>query len=322
MSEDIPPVAAPSACCGPSRGAEPATAPAAPATPRKQAGLRYAAGSRLIPGGLAEVGTDRPVLPLDGEGPTRQVKVKPFRMAEAAVTNAEFASFVDDTGYVTEAERFGWSFVFYLHIAGAEVTAGVVGAEWWRRVDGATWRSPFGPSSDLDGRGDFPVVHVSWNDAMAFAQWAGGRLPSEAEWEHAARGGLRDPVYPWGDQHPDDADFFPCNIWQGSFPHTDAGADGFVGLAPAKSFQPNGYGLYNTCGNNWEWTAEAFRIRSLKASARQANERARSEGTKLLKGGSHLCHQSYCHRYRIAARLSNTPDSTTSHIGFRLAFTA
>lgn len=295
---------------------------AAPVTPREQFGGGHAGGTRLIAGGLAEVGTDHPILPVDGEAPRRQVKVKAFRIAETAVTNADFASFVEDTGYVTEAERFGWSFVFYQHIEGSEATAGVVGSEWWRRVDGATWKCPFGGSSHVADRGDFPVVHVSWNDAAAFAQWAGGRLPTEAEWEHAARGGLRDSLYPWGDQHPDDTGFFPCNIWQGNFPHTNTGADGFAGLAPARSFSPNGYGLYNMCGNSWEWTADAFRIRSLKASARLINEQAQAEHRKLLKGGSHLCHQSYCHRYRIAARLGNTPDSTTSHIGFRLAFTA
>jgi formylglycine-generating enzyme required for sulfatase activity len=275
-----------------------------------------------IPGGRAEIGTDHPLIAADGEGPRRFQRVKPFRLGATAVTNAEFMGFAEATGFVTEAERFGWSFVFYAHLEAAEATAGVVGTEWWRRVDGACWRAPFGPASNIAARLDHPVVHVSWNDAMAFAAWAGGRLPSEAEWEHAARGGLAGSVYPWGDRPPDDTAFQPCNIWQGRFPDYDTGADGYAGLAPARAFAPNGYGLYNMSGNCWEWTAESFRVRSLKAAARAANARAAEAGLKLLKGGSHLCHASYCHRYRIAARSGNTPDTSTGHIGFRLAFEA
>jgi formylglycine-generating enzyme required for sulfatase activity len=278
--------------------------------------------SAFIPGGRAEIGTDRPQIATDGEGPRRFVKVKPFRIGTTAVTNAEFAIFVEDTGYMTEAERFGWSYVFGTHIQGVDETAGVVGAEWWRRVDGCFWRMPLGPASGLAGRESHPAVHVSWNDAVAYAAWAGGRLPTEAEWEHAARGGLTGSIYPWGDRHPNDSDFTPCNIWQGDFPLRDTAVDGYAGLAPARSFEPNGYGLYNMCGNCWEWTSEPFRVRSLRAHAKSINERAAQAGFKLAKGGSHLCHASYCHRYRIAARTGNTPDSTTSHIGFRIVFDA
>lgn len=269
-----------------------------------------------IPGGKALVGTASPLLPADGEGPPRHRRVAPFLCARGTVTMAEFAAFVDATGYVTEAERFGWSFVFHLDLPGGPAgTQGIAGQEWWRRVDGASWRAPFGP----EGRAappDHPVVQVSWADALAYAGWAGGRLPSEAEWEHAARGGQGDVRYPWGDRAPDDTDFLPCNIWQGDFPRRDTGADGHAGTAPALSFAPNGYGLHNMVGNVWEWTREPFRIRSVSPKARQPKDR------KLLKGGSWMCHASYCHRYRIAARTGNSPDSTSGHTGFRLVFAA
>lgn len=270
----------------------------------------------LISGGNVQVGTASPLHGDDGESPPRQQRIKPFRLGVTTITNQQFARFVSATGYITEAERFGWSFVFYAEVVGVPATAGVVGAEWWRNVDGASWRAPFGPTSDLTDRAEHPVVHVSWHDAQAFAAWAGGRLPTEAEWEHAARGGLENPLYPWGDQAPDDTSFMPCNIWQGEFPYRNLALDGYSGLAPARCFAPNGYGLFAMAGNCWEWSAEPYRVRSLRKSARLAH--AAGEARKLLKGGSYLCHASYCHRYRIAARMGNTPDSTTSHTGFRL----
>lgn len=274
-----------------------------------------------IPGGMALVGTDRQVFPVDEEGPRRRKRLKPFRMMETAVTNAMFAVFVDDTGFVTEAERFGWSFVFHSNVSEAiQATQGVAGHEWWRRVDGAFWRLLNGPGSEPDWHPDHPVVHISWNDARAFARWAGGRLPTEAEWEHAARGGLGDVLFPWGNKEPDDTDFQPCNIWQGQFPNTNTGADGYIATAPAKSFQPNGYGLYNMCGNVWEWSADPLKLRSLSRRKREMGNKA--AGAKLLKGGSFLCHKSYCFRYRIAARTGTSPDSATSHQGFRLVFDA
>lgn len=271
-----------------------------------------------VPGGQGLLGTDRPVILPDEEGPCRRRKIKPFRMMETTVTNAMFAAFVAETGFVTEAERFGWSFVFHSHVPRVfEPTQGVVGIEWWRRVDGACWQAVTGPNGP-EARADHPVVHVSWNDARAFAKWAGGRLPSEAEWEHAARGGLGDVAYPWGDEDPDDVGFFPCNIWQGQFPANDLGHDGYRATAPAKSFAPNGFGLYNMVGNVWEWSAEPYRFRTLSKQKRAAAKKP--VGAKLLKGGSFLCHRSYCYRYRIPARTGNTPDSTTSHQGFRLVF--
>ncbi|HEX2885191.1 formylglycine-generating enzyme family protein [Vineibacter terrae] len=272
-----------------------------------------------IPGGRSFVGTDRTVIAADGEGPRRAVTLRPFALDATAVTNARFAAFVDATGFVSEAERFGWSFVFDSRLPDAG-TAVVPGAAWWRRVDGACWRRPQGPGSAVDGRPDHPVVHISFNDAAAFAAWSGGRLPSEAEWEHAARGGLHDAVYPWGDAPPDEAGPHRCNIWQGRFPDEDVGADGYAGTAPVRAFAPNGYGLYNMCGNAWEWSAEIFRVRSLKRAARQLNDAARVEQKRILKGGSYLCHRSYCFRYRIAARIGNPPDTTACHIGFRVAY--
>ena len=236
------------------------------------------------------------------------------------MTNDRFAAFVAATRYVTEAERFGWSFVFHLFLSDPARHAPLPGAEWWRKVDGATWRAPEGPGSDIGDRGDHPVTHVSWNDAQAFATWAGGRLPTEAEWERAAQGGLENPRYPWGDRHPEETGFTPCNIWQGAFPLRNTGADGYRGTAPARSYAPNGYGLYNMAGNVWEWTADRFRIKSMSRDAQAHKAALGNELRYLTKGGSYLCHDSYCFRYRIAARSSNTPDSSTGHTGFRLVY--
>lgn len=221
---------------------------------------------------------------------------------------------------MTEAEGFGWSYVFHLDVPKRlEPTLGISGLEWWRRVDGADWREVNGPGTAEEAcHPDHPVVHVSWNDAAAFAKWAGGRLPSEAEWEHAARGGLGDVKYPWGDRDPDDTEFFPCNIWQGEFPHSNTLGDGFAATAPARSFEPNGHGLYNMAGNVWEWTSDLYTVRSLKQSVRKRLEGMK--GHRVSKGGSFLCHSSYCHRYRIAARSGSPPDSATTHAGFRIVW--
>ena len=246
-------------------------------------------------------------------------RVKPFLIGATSVTNAEFAAFVEATSYVTEAERWGWSFVFWTDVPkAAGPTEGVIGSEWWRRVDGATWRAIHGPGSEDACRPDHPAVHMSWNDAAAYAAWVGGRLPSEAEWEHAARGGLGDVRFPWGDEEPDDSGFFPCNIWQGRFPQANSAADGHAGTAPARCFEPNGFGLYNMVGNVWEWSADEFRIRSLKKRVRERLKTMR--GFRLSKGGSFLCHRSYCYRYRIAARSGISPDSSAAHQGFRIAW--
>lgn len=304
-------------CCGPSR--EPslgAQHPVFESTARSA--LEYAAVA--VPGGRGLVGTSRPVIPDDGEGPLRKTKLKPFRISPTAVSNAEFEAFVKATGYVTEAERIGWSFVFWAQVpADTQTTEWAQGADWWRRVDGANWRDINGPGTAAKAwHPDHPVVHMSWNDAQAYCTWAGGRLPSEVEWEHAARGGLGDVPFPWGTEEPDDHDHTPCNIWQGRFPETNTGKDGYLTTAPVQSFQPNGYGLYNMVGNVWEWTADTYRIKSLKRAVKE--RLAQMKGYRLAKGGSFLCHASYCYRYRIAARSGTSPDSATTHYGFRVVW--
>ncbi|MGR3501025.1 formylglycine-generating enzyme family protein [Pseudaestuariivita sp.] len=302
-------------CCTPSRGGQSVSS----GMVGVPVGGAMDSDAVLIPGGTALVGTDTPALPQDEEGPLRRVKVAPFRMARGPVTNAQFAAFVRDTGYVTEAERFGWSFVFWAQVPEAlGATQAVAGTEWWRRVDGADWRCINGPGSEDAWHPEHPVVQVSWRDARAYAAWAGGRLPSEAEWEHAARGGLGDMPFPWGEDAPSDVNVGHCNIWQGRFPEVNTGADGYVTTAPARSFAPNGYGLYGTVGNVWEWTAEPFKLRSMKAGAKARMRQMK--GYKLLKGGSFLCHASYCFRYRIAARTGNAADSATPHQGFRMVW--
>lgn len=315
-----------SCCTGPQQGgnAQPhelASAPGTVVMPPPVAGPRQVAEHAVpIPGGRAFVGTGRTEVADDGEGPVRRVGVKPFLMGATSVTNAEFAAFVDATGHVSEAERWGWSFVFWSDVPErAGPTEGVVGSEWWRRVAGASWRDIHGPgTSDTVWQPDHPAVHMSWHDASCYAAWVGGRLPSEAEWEHAARGGLGDVRFPWGDEEPDDHDHLPCNIWQGRFPQENSVADGYASTAPAHAFAPNGYGLYNMVGNVWEWTQEEFRIRSLK---KRVQERLKAmQGYRLAKGGSFLCHKSYCYRYRIAARSGISPDSTAAHQGFRVVW--
>ena len=278
------------------------------------------AGMLLLPGGSFQMGTeDRSGFPADGEGPIRTVTLDPFWIDLTAVTHDDFARFVHQTNYQTEAERFGWSFVFAGDLPNG-IAAGdlpsVSGAHWWKRVDGADWLHPEGPGTDTADRTNHPVVHVSWNDAAAYAAWAGKRLPTEAEWEVAARGGLHGATYPWGDDlHPGGE--HRCNIWQGEFPTRNTGEDGFRSTAPVDSFLPNGYGAYNTVGNVWEWCADWF-SRTWHVSAARSNPQGPPSGTaRVMRGGSYLCHASYCNRYRVAARSSNTPDSATTNIGFR-----
>lgn len=276
----------------------------------------------VIPEGTYILGTDDGEgFASDAEGPARPVHLPAFRISPYAVTNAEFAAFVQSTGYVTEAEKFGWSYVFQLLIPDPRQVKIVGSPErtpWWLGVEGATWREPEGPGSGIGDRMDHPVVHVSWNDAAAYCAWAGVRLPTEVEWEAAARGGLERKRYPWGDVLRPGGEH-RCNIWQGVFPSKNHASDGYLGTAPVDAYLPNGYGLYNMSGNVWEWCGDWF-----TSDPEQRGSSGRPEGpaqgnARLMKGGSYLCHQSYCNRYRVAARSGNTPDSSTGNIGFRVA---
>jgi sulfatase modifying factor 1 len=277
-----------------------------------------------IPGGAFRMGGDDPdQFPADGEGPVRVVRLQPYLVDATAVTNAQYATFVKATGYRTDAERYGWSSVFHLSVASQAqadvIDAGIPGAEWWRAVRGACWRHPEGPGSHVAARQNHPVVHVSWHDAAAYAAWAGKRLPTEAEWEMAARGGLDQARFPWGDELTPRGQH-RCNVWQGTFPWVDTGEDRYRGTAPVKAFRPNGFGLYNTSGNVWEWCADFW------STTWHAEDRDETRidpqgppqgGARVIRGGSYLCHASYCNRYRVAARTFNTAESATGHTGFR-----
>jgi formylglycine-generating enzyme required for sulfatase activity len=255
----------------------------------------------------------------DGEDPVRKVHVDPFRIASHCVSNARFTEFVAATGYVSDAERFGSSFVFAgLLPDDFPPTRAVVGAEWWREVPGASWRRPEGPDSTLDSRDDHPVVHVSWADASRYCQWAGLRLPTEAEWEYAARGGLTGARFPWGDSLRPGGEH-RMNVWQGLFPTHNAMSDGYLGTAPVDAFPPNAFGLYNMTGNVWEWTADWFSTSWHRDGPRDNPTGPPVGDNKALRGGSYLCHASYCRRYRVSARMGNSPDSSSGNIGFRCA---
>jgi len=307
-------------CCAPGRDNDPAVLPAKAAislSHQRDPGLRRDDGMVRLSGGSFLMGTEaREGFKADGEGPVREVTVDPFLIDITPVTNTQFAQFVEATSYKTEAEQFGWSYVFEGHIPPELITGRAISTPWWCKVNGADWRHPEGPQSHINDRGHHPVVHVSWNDAQAYCQWAGKRLPTEAEWEYAARGGLVQKLYPWGDELTPDEKHL-CNIWQGEFPKHDTGEDGYAGAAPVDAYPPNGYGLYSITGNTWEWCSDWFHTR-YHATASLVNPVGPPEGkTKVMKGGSYLCHKSYCNRYRVAARTSNAPDSSTTNIGFR-----
>ena len=305
--------AEPAGCCVPSREKS-----SGARTTRIRAAERNETSMIYIEGGEFAMGSsDRWAYPNDGEGPVKRVSVDSFWMDASAVTNREFAEFAEDTGYTTEAERIGWSFVFAGLLPDQfPDTRGVANAPWWRQVYGADWQQPEGPHSSAEDRTNHPVLHVSWTDAVAYCQWADGRLPTEAEWEFAARGGLEGGVFPWGDELEPDGEH-RMNVWQGSFPDDNTLADGFLGTCEVDEFPPNGYGLFNMTGNVWEWAADWF-DRDFRTQDVGQNPTGPARGThKLQKGGSYLCHHSYCHRYRVAARIANTPDSSTGNVGFR-----
>ena len=255
----------------------------------------------LLPGGVFRMGAE------DGfsfEGPAHDVEVEPFLIDKTEVTVARFAEFTAATGYRTEAERFGWSAVF-------DVKSGD-----WARVDGANWQHPDGPQSAADPQE--PVSQVSWNDARAYASWAKKRLPTEAEWEFAARGGLAGNEFAWGQElHPHGKHL--ANTWQGRFPERDTGEDGYKGRAPVGSFSANGYGLFDMTGNVWEWTADWFDESYYRQRPRVNPSGPATGAERAIRGGSWLCSANYCQGYRVAARSHATPDSGMNNLGFRCA---
>jgi formylglycine-generating enzyme required for sulfatase activity len=309
------------------------------------------AGMVWVPGGEFTMGTDSD-LGWPDEKPAHRVRVDGFWVDKTEVTNAQFRAFVEATRYVTTAEKppkleeimsqmppgtppppkdklVPGSLVF-------QPTKGPVDtsdySQWWHWTPGASWRHPEGPGSDLRGRDDHPVVQVSWDDAVAYAKWAGKRLPTEAEWEFAARGGLDGKPYVWGDE-PFSEEHPQCNIWQGEFPWKNTARDGYERTAPAKSYPPNGYGLYDMAGNVWEWCAdwydrELYRRRAgrgvvvnPKGPERSSDPTRPFMPQRVQRGGSFLCNDSYCSRYRPSARHGCSPDTGMSHVGFRCVTT-
>jgi len=276
----------------------------------------------LINGATFVMGSDLPILLQDGEAPARRVQMSSFFMDVYEVSNAEFARFAIETGFKTEAEKFGDSFVMDYYLSNetlSTVTQAVKDAPWWVPVKGANWKSPEGPDSDLSSRLDHPVVHVSWNDAAAFCEWAGKRLPTEAEWEHACRSGKEDRHFPWGNKWMPNNQYYG-NIWTGDFPANNDGDDGYPGTAPVKAFPASTVtGLHNMVGNVWEWTADWWTIRHNALMLHKDPKGPEKGKDKVKKGGSFMCHKSYCYRYRCGARSQNTPDSSAHNLGFRCA---
>jgi formylglycine-generating enzyme required for sulfatase activity len=282
------------------------------------------------------------------EYPKHKVSVDGFWMDTHEVTNAQFAQFVKATEYITTAERkpeweeikkqlppgtpkpaeevlVASSLVFTAPVQ--EVALNDV-SQWWSWVAGADWRHPEGPKSTIKGKDNYPVVHISWDDAVAYARWAGKRLPTEAEWEWAARGGLQNAVYPWGNEHIESGRM-KANTWQGRFPNQNLEKDHFYGAAPVSSFAPNGYGLFDMAGNVWEWCSDHYRhdyyqtinkpegVKNPTGPASSYDPEEPTIPKRLQRGGSFLCHDSYCSSYRVSARMKSSPDTGLSHTGFR-----
>ena len=290
-------------------------------------------GMMWIPSGTFRMGSEEG---LPDEGPVHEVTLNGFWMDKTEVTNEEFAKFVKETGYVTVAERAPDPKDFPDAPPEALVPGSVVFTppagrisldnhfQWWSYVPGANWKHPEGPGSSIAGREKHPVVHVAWEDAAAYAKWAGKRLPTEAEWEYAARGGLDGKPYVWGEEKLPEGKFLG-NIWQGEFPVQNSAVDGFSGLAPVASFPPNGYGLYDMAGNVWEWCADWYRPESYEQLAKLNPKGPESSfdpqepgmPKRVMRGGSFLCSDVYCTGYRPSARMKSSPDTGLSHTGFR-----
>ncbi|MDX5418920.1 MAG: formylglycine-generating enzyme family protein [Hymenobacteraceae bacterium] len=273
------------------------------------------------------------------EYPQHRVKVSGFWMDATEVTNAQFAAFVKATGYETTAERApDWEELRKQVPPGTPkphdsllVAASLVFmppahpvsldnvSQWWSWRKGANWQQPQGPGSNITGKENHPVVQVSWDDAAAYARWAGKRLPTEAEWEYAARGGKNQQPYPWGKEEVESGRP-KANTWQGKFPNSDSAWDRYSGLAPVKSFAPNAYGLYDMAGNVWEWCADSFHpyTHTQQEGGTSAKPSIQQQGgERVLRGGSYLCHASYCKGYRVSARMHAFPDTSLEHTGFR-----
>ena len=352
------------ACCAPSRDVVSETSPPLVSERAQSGAVADPHEMTLVPAASYRIGSDdRLAYPEDGESPTVEVELAAFWIDRHAVSNGDFKRFVDSSGYETDAERWGWSFVFAgLLPDDFAPTQGVAQAPWWRKVDGADWRHPEGEGSSIEDRIDHPVVHISWSDAVAYSTWAGKRLPTEAEWESAARGGLEGMEFPWGAELEPDG-LHLMNVWQGVFPAQNTLDDGFFGTAPVGAYSPNGLGLHQMTGNVWEWVSDwfhvSFRRRDRRSElpvgvvrgsanrhpgrpggdlhradrvadcaapghrrlrARRSDPRGPARGKlKVQKGGSYLCHHSYCRRYRVAARQGLTPDSSAGNVGFRCA---
>lgn len=279
-----------------------------------------------IPKGKFFMGaTTKEGYPSDFELPRVELNMQSFEISETTITNYQFKKFIEDTGYITTAEKYNGTFVFHLLLEDEKLRqeTKIKNLEWWNYVEGADWKHPFGPDSNIENILDHPVVHVSYIDALEFCKWGGYRLPTEAEWEYAARAGS-EYRWPWGSDFLLDKKHH-CNIWQGNFPFENSREDGYLGTAPAKSFNPNEFGLYNVIGNVWEWCSnqrgiplKEFKEKDYKDFLFNNIEEINGEAHFATRGGSFLCHDSYCNRYRLGARNGNTANSTSSNTGFRV----